>query len=73
MIDCKQERMWSCFKLRIMNYSLFSPVSVWINFWMAKPAFGHCVPSGNLDLNFLASPSVLLWYEGVGFVNALLG
>ena len=62
--------MWSCCKSRIMNYSLFSAVSVWINFWMAKPAFGHCVPSGNLDLNFLVSPSVLLWYEGVGFCHS---
>lgn len=46
--------MWSCCKSRIMNYSLFSAVSVWINFWMAKPAFGHCVPSSNLDLNFFS-------------------
>ena len=55
-----------------MNYSLFSAVSVWINFWMAKPAFGHCVPSGNLVLNFLASPSVLLWLACVASVSVRL-
>ena len=46
--------MWSCFKTRIMNYSLFSAVSVWINFWMANSSLWTLRTIGKFGLKFFS-------------------